>query len=1059
MELDDHVLVYVMKLEQPKYHAPSDDDIQVEDQPHVDDASLTAESPGYIVDSDSMGEDDDEDPEEDPSKEHKLEDDDEDPKEDPNEEPEPEEEDTKEDELYEGSDETEPFEEDETAITSPPPRHRHRTTIFRRRDDTPEEDMPPRRNIYCSPPGPGHDARTIARAADRVEDVRALHASEHRMMTSIEEVNLRISYQDQVRRQESKYFYSQLHDAQTDRRDIRLEIDVGTLKKKLTNKYYPKDEIKKLKIELWNLRVKGNDVAAYTQRFQELALMCTKFLADKTEKVDRYISGLPDNIHGNVMSARPKTLDETIDSANNLMNQKLRTYTERQNDNKRKADDSPRNNQQQQPHKKQNVARAYTAGLCNNCKKYSHATRDCRVNVNNNNNNRVQSMGICFECGESRHFKKNCPTFKNNGNANGNGRARGKAYVLGGGDSNLETNTITGTFLLNNRYALILFDTDADRSFVSTAFNALLNIAPIALDNHYDVELADGKIIGVNTILRGCTLDFLNHPFNIDLMPVPLGAALVAHAPYRLAPAEMKELTDQLQELSNKGFIRPSSSPWGAPVLFIKKKDGSFCMCIDYRELNKLTVKNRYPLPRIDDLKERSRPLRVRALIMTMGLNLPKKILKAQTKALKPEKLSAEDVGGMLRKDLPKEKLEHMLMELYYSIHPGSKKMYQDLKRLYWWPNMKANIATYVSKCLTCSKVKAEHQKPSGLLIQPKIPEWKWEKIAMDFITKLPNTTNGYDTIWVIVDCLTKYAHFLSMHENDPMKKLMKLYMKEVVTRHGVPVSIIFDRDVRFTSLFWQALHKALGTRLDMSTAYHPETDGQSERMIQTLEDMLRACVIYFRKSWDRHLPLVEFSYNNSYHTNIKAASFEALYGRKCRSPVCWEEVIDAQLTGPEIIHHKPMDFQVGNRVMLKISPWKGVVRFGKWGRLKTRYIRPFKVLSKVRDVSYILELPQQLSRVHNTFHVSNLKKCLSDELVVIPLEELRVDDKLHFVEELVEVMDREIKQLKRSHIPIIKVRWNSKRGPEFTWEQEDQFKQKYPHLFTKAAPSPSATS
>ncbi|GJQ92053.1 putative reverse transcriptase domain-containing protein [Tanacetum coccineum] len=226
--------------------------------------------------------------------------------------------------------------------------------------------------------------------------------------------------------------------------------------------------------------------------------------------------------------------------------------------------------------------------------------------------------------------------------------------------------------------------------------------------------------------------------------------------------------------------------------------------------------------------KERSKPLRIRALVMKMSLNLPKKILEAQTEALKPENLSAEDVGGMLRKDLPKEKLKpcddetlclnnrswvscfgdlrtlimHESHKLKYSIHPGSNKMYQDLKQLYWWPNMKVNIATYVSKCLTCSKVKAEHQKPSGLLVQPEIPKWKWEKITMDFVTKLPKTTNRYDTIWVIVDRLTKSAHFLPMRETDPMEKLMKLYMKEVVTRHGVLVSIISDRDGRFTSLF-----------------------------------------------------------------------------------------------------------------------------------------------------------------------------------------------------------------------------------------------------------------
>ncbi|GJU66120.1 putative reverse transcriptase domain-containing protein [Tanacetum coccineum] len=278
--------------------------------------------------------------------------------------------------------------------------------------------------------------------------------------------------------------------------------------------------------------------------------------------------------------------------------------------------------------------------------------------------------------------------------------------------------------------------------------------------------------------------------------------------------------------------------------------------------------------------------------------------------------------------------------------------MYQDLKKLYWWPNMKAEIATYVSKCLTCAKVKAEHQKPSGLLQQPEIPEWKWEKITMDFVSGLPRTPSGYDSIWVIVDRLTKSAHFLPMKKTDSIEKLAQLYLKEIVCKHGVPTSIISDRDSLFTSRFWKSLQEAMGTQLDMSTAYHPETDGQSERTIQTLEDMLRACVIDFGGSWDRHLPLVEFSYNNSYHASIKAAPFEALYGRKCRSPVCWSEVGDSQLTGPELVREttemivqiknrlltarsrqksyadvrrKPMEFQVGDMVMLKNFPFLGI--------------------------------------------------------------------------------------------------------------------------------------
>ncbi|GKF25724.1 putative reverse transcriptase domain-containing protein, partial [Tanacetum coccineum] len=318
----------------------------------------------------------------------------------------------------------------------------------------------------------------------------------------------------------------------------------------------------------------------------------------------------------------------------------------------------------------------------------------------------------------------------------------------------------------------------------------------------------------------------------------------------------------------------------------------------------------------------------------------------------------------------------------------------------------------------------------------------------MDFITKLPKTSSGYNTIWVIVDHLTKSAHFLPMKETDLMERQTRLYFKEVVLRHGVLVSIISDRDGRFTSHFWQWLQKALGTRLDMSTAYHPQTDGQSKRTIQTLEDMLRACVIDFGNGWDKHLPLVEFSYNNSYHTSIKAAPFKALYGRKCRSPVCWAEVGDVQLTGPEIVHEttekivqiksriqavcdwqksyadvrrKPLEFQVADKVMLKFLPWKGVIYFGKRGKLNPRYIGPFKVLAKVVIVAYRLKLPQQLSRVHSMFYVSNLKKCLSGESLVIPLDEIHIDDKLHFVEELVEIMDREVKLLKHSLILIVK--------------------------------------
>nr|GEZ74680.1 putative reverse transcriptase domain-containing protein [Tanacetum cinerariifolium] len=443
------------------------------------------------------------------------------------------------------------------------------------------------------------------------------------------------------------------------------------------------------------------------------------------------------------------------------------------------------------------------------------------------------------------------------------------------------------------------------------------------------------------------------------------------------------------------------------------------------------------------------------------------------------ENLKKEDVGGMIRTDRPKERLEpradrtlclnnrswlpcygdlrsvimHKSHKSKYSIHPSSEKMYQDVKKLYWWLNMKDDIATYVRKCLTCARVKAEHQRPSGLLVQPAIPEWKWDNITMGFITKLPKSSQGFDTIWVIVDRLTKSAHFLPIRENDPLDKLARLYLNRIVARHGIPVSIICDRDGRFTSNFWKLFQKALGTNICMSTAYHPETDGQSERTIQTLEDMLRACVIDFGKGWVKHLPLAEFSYNNSYHASIKVAPYEALYGRKCRSPVCWAEVGESQLTGLELIQETTKKI-----LLIKQRMQAAQDRQKSYADQKRKPI-PFKVLAKIWKVAYKLELPQELSRVHHTFHVSNMKKCYSDEPLVIPLEGVHIDDTLQFVEEPVEIMEREIKRLKRSRIPLVKVRWNSRRGPEFTWEREDSFKKKYPHLFTNRTSSSTTRS
>ncbi|GJT94256.1 putative reverse transcriptase domain-containing protein [Tanacetum coccineum] len=365
----------------------------------------------------------------------------------------------------------------------------------------------------------------------------------------------------------------------------------------------------------------------------------------------------------------------------------------------------------------------------------------------------------------------------------------------------------------------VKFATGADKSFVSISLASMLNIPPITLDTTYDIEMANGNLVCTNTIIQGCTLILLNQPFEIDLMPIKLGSFDVVIGMDWLSKYHTRIICDE----------KVVHIPIDGETLIIR-----------------------------DALswKERIKPLRVRSLVMTLHPKLPSQILEAQIKAIKKENIEAENLRGMdkafeVRPDgtrciknrswLPffgglRNLIMHESHKLKYSIHPGSDKMYQDLKKLYWWPNMKAIIAEYVGKYR-----------------------------------------------------LTKSAHFIPTKATDSMETLTRLYIKEIVSRHGVPISIISDRDSHFTSRFWQSMQSALGTQLDMSTAYHPETDGQSERTIQTLEDMLRACVIDFGKGWERHLPLVEFSYNNIYQCHIKSAPFESHYGRRCSdSPVYW---------------------------------------------------------------------------------------------------------------------------------------------------------------------------
>ncbi|KAI3825237.1 hypothetical protein L1987_06718 [Smallanthus sonchifolius] len=322
--------------------------------------------------------------------------------------------------------------------------------------------------------------------------------------------------------------------------------------------------------------------------------------------------------------------------------------------------------------------------------------------------------------------------------------------------------------------------------------------------------------------------------------------------------------------------------------------------------------------------------------------------------------------------------------------------MYQDLRKEYWWPGMKHEVTKYVSKCLTCSQVKDEHQKPYGKIQPLDIPEWEWEHVTMDVITKLPRTAKGHDTIWVIVDRLTKSAHFLPIRETFSSERLAEVFINEVVAWHGMPLTIVYDRDTRFTSRFWKRFHEAMGTRLNVSTAYHPQTDGQSERTIQTLTP------VCWGEIGQKELGSLEVVRETSERFDQIKARMKAAQDRQ-------KSYADKR--------RRPIEFDVGDRFMLKVSPWKGIIRFGKRGKLSLRFVGPFRIMARVGEVAYRLELPDELSGIHPTFHVSHLRKCLADESAHVPLTNIEVDNNLNYIEEPVAILDKKEKRLRNKII------------------------------------------
>src|SRR4051812_11375688 len=409
------------------------------------------------------------------------------------------------------------------------------------------------------------------------------------------------------------------------------------------------------------------------------------------------------------------------------------------------------------------------------------------------------------------------------------------------------------------------------------------------------------------------------------------------------------------------------------------------------------------------------------------------------------------------------------------SIHPGSTKMYQDIRQRYWWSNMKQDIARYVEECDVCRRVKAEHQRPVGTLQPLSIPEWKWDKIEMDFVTGFPRSQKGHDAIFVVIDRFSKVAHFLPIKETISASQLADLYVSRIVSLHGIPLEISSDRGSIFTSKFWDSFQEAMGTHLKFSTAYHPQSQSQVERVNQVLEDMLRACVISFGKKWEESLPFAEFSYNNSYQASLKMAPFEVLYGRKCRTPMNWSETGERALIGPDIIQHaedqvrvirerlkaaqsrqksnydrkhKEMVYQPDEQAYLRVTPMRGTYRFRIKGKLAPRYIGPFRILSRSGPVAYHLELPSNLSQVQDVFHVSQLRRCFKDPIREVEHDLIEFEQDLTYQKHPSRILDQSERRTRNKTVKFLKVQWSTHFEDEATWEREDRLRDEYTNLF-----------
>nr|GEX57529.1 putative reverse transcriptase domain-containing protein [Tanacetum cinerariifolium] len=775
------------------------------------------------------------------------------------------------------------------------------------------------------------------------------------------------------------------------------KITWSEFKKLLIKKYYPRTEVKKIENEFFNLTVKGNDLKTYIRRFQELAILCPTMVPNSKKLMEVFIKGLPRSIEGNDTASKPQTLEEAITITHRLMNQVIkhnsvqgtndhkqkfddrRTFTNNNYQNNRKNNNNRNNDHHQQQNRRQETVRAYAATPTENKRNKGPATES----------NLLPVSVTCHACGEKGHYKSQCPKANNS--------AYGRAYLLRDKDAHQDPNVVTGTFLLNQHLARVLFDSRADKSFVSISFASMLNIPPITLDTTYDIEMADGNLVGTNTVIQCCTLILLNQPFKIDLMPINLGSfdvvigmglvikylariicdekvihipidvmekksnekqledipivrefleafpedllglppirqvefqidlisgvAPVAQTPYRLAPLEMHELYDQLQELADRGFIRPSTSPWGAPVLFVKKKDGYFRMCIDYQELNKLTLKNRYPLPMIDDLFDH-----------LQGLSVYSKInLRSGYHQLR---VRDEDIPKTAFRTRYKQ-YEFQVMQFGLT---NEHAAFMDLMNRVCKPYLDKFVIVFIDDNLIYSCNKEEHANHLRIILELLKKEKLYAKFSKcDF--------------WInIVQFLGHVIDSQGIHV-DPAKI-------EAVKNWAFPTTPTKIRQFLGLTSYYQRFIKDFSkiakslTELTHKNKKYIWGENQESAFQLLKQKLCKASILALPKGNDDFVVYCDAS-----HQDLGAVLI---------SPACLAEVRDVQMTRPEIIHkttenivqicqrlqaardrqrsyanvrRKPLEFQVADRVRLKVSPQKGVIRFRKRGKLNPRYI------------------------------------------------------------------------------------------------------------------------